>query len=162
MKAIAAVYKPSSTIVMFSFLQTLGKFQWVDNWKLSFTKWGVDEPKKNYGCVYMDVDRKWKTAPCSETHYSLCKKSPGQTILQFVILHMLSSVVCHLKSLEGYPCNTFSAVAPTEPPQLPGNCPESRRKRNWIPFRGHCYSFVSSSRDNWAHASVECLKMGMA
>lgn len=87
MKAISAVYKPSSTLVIFSFLQTQGKFQWVDNWKLSFTKWGMDEPKNNYGCVYMDVDRKWKTAPCSETHYSLCKKSPGQTILQFDILH---------------------------------------------------------------------------
>lgn len=51
-------------------------------------------------------------------------------------------------------------VAPTEPPQLPGNCPESKKRRPWIPFRGHCYAFLSSMVDNWAQASVECLKMG--
>ncbi|XP_035511844.1 macrophage mannose receptor 1 [Morone saxatilis] len=107
---------------------TGGRFKWVDNWPLSFTKWGTNEPKNNYGCVYMDVDRKWKTAPCTDTHYSLCKKSPD--------------------------------VAPTEPPQLPGNCPEPKKRKTWIPFRGHCYSFLSSLVDNWAHASVECLKMG--
>lgn len=51
-------------------------------------------------------------------------------------------------------------VAPTEPPQLPGNCPESKKQRPWMPFRGHCYAFLSSRVDNWAQASVECLKMG--
>uniref|UniRef100_A0A4W6CH01 Macrophage mannose receptor 1 n=1 Tax=Lates calcarifer TaxID=8187 RepID=A0A4W6CH01_LATCA len=89
-------------------------------------KWGTDEPKNNYGCVYIDVDKTWKTAPCTNTYYSLCKRSP----------------------------------APTEPPQLPGNCPEPKKRKTWIPFRGHCYSFLSSVVDNWAHASVECLKMG--
>uniref|UniRef100_A0A4W6CGU1 Mannose receptor C-type 1 n=1 Tax=Lates calcarifer TaxID=8187 RepID=A0A4W6CGU1_LATCA len=83
-------------------------------------------PKNNYGCVYIDVDKTWKTAPCTNTYYSLCKRSP----------------------------------APTEPPQLPGNCPEPKKRKTWIPFRGHCYSFLSSVVDNWAHASVECLKMG--
>lgn len=57
-------------------------------------------------------------------------------------------------------CNiTIPDVAPTEPPQLPGSCPKKRKP--WIPFRGHCYLFLSSMVDNWAHASVECLKMGM-
>uniref|UniRef100_A0AAQ6AA14 Macrophage mannose receptor 1 n=1 Tax=Amphiprion ocellaris TaxID=80972 RepID=A0AAQ6AA14_AMPOC len=107
---------------------TGGRFKWVDNWALSYTKWGIDEPKNNFGCVYIDVDKTWKTAPCTNTHYSLCKKS--------------------------------SDVAPTEPPQLPGSCPEPKKQKTWIPFRGHCYYFVSSVVDNWAHASVECLKMG--
>lgn len=107
---------------------TAGRFKWVDNWVLSYTRWGTSEPKNNYGCVYMDVDRKWKTAPCTDTHYSLCKKSQD--------------------------------LAPTEPPQLPGNCPEPKRRRTWVPFRGHCYAFLSSVVENWAHASVECLKMG--
>ncbi|XP_008296580.1 macrophage mannose receptor 1 [Stegastes partitus] len=107
---------------------TGGRFKWVDNWALSYTKWGTDEPKNNFGCVYMDVDRTWKTAPCTNTHYSLCKKS--------------------------------SDIAPTEPPQLPGNCPEPKKQKTWIPFRGHCYHFVRSMVDNWAHASVACLKMG--
>ncbi|XP_069552423.1 macrophage mannose receptor 1 [Brachyistius frenatus] len=106
---------------------TGGRFKWVDDWMLSYTKWGRSEPK-NYGCVYIDVDKTWKTAPCSDTHYSLCKKSPD--------------------------------VPPTEPPQLPGNCPESKRQKTWIPFRGHCYAFLGSMVDNWAHASVACLKMG--
>lgn len=50
-------------------------------------------------------------------------------------------------------------VAPTDPPQLPGNCPEPKKGESWIPFRGHCYSF-SSVRSNWAQASVDCLKLG--
>ncbi|KAK9527635.1 hypothetical protein VZT92_014181 [Zoarces viviparus] len=107
--------------------ETGGRFKWVDNWLLFYTKWGTNEPKNNYACVYMDVDKTWKTAPCSNTYYSLCKRSP--------------------------------VVAPTEPPQLPGNCPEPKKQKTWIPFRGHCYSFMSSVVNNWAHASVECLKM---
>ncbi|XP_057680492.1 macrophage mannose receptor 1 [Corythoichthys intestinalis] len=107
---------------------TGGRFKWVDNWRLSYTKWGKDEPKSNYGCVYIDVDKTWKTGTCRETYYSLCKISP--------------------------------VLAPTEPPQLAGICPEPIKKRSWLPFRGHCYSFLSSLVDNWAHASVECLKMG--
>lgn len=72
---------------MIYFLKTGGRYKWVDNWLLSYTTWGRDEPKNNYGCVYMDVDTKWKTAPCTNTYYSLCKRSPGQTILLLVLLH---------------------------------------------------------------------------
>uniref|UniRef100_A0A672FZD2 Mannose receptor C-type 1 n=1 Tax=Salarias fasciatus TaxID=181472 RepID=A0A672FZD2_SALFA len=100
---------------------------WVDNWPLSYTFWGRNEPKHNYGCVYVDVDKLWKTAPCTNTYYSLCKKSTD--------------------------------IAPTEPPQLPGRCPESK-DNSWIPFRGHCYSFFTSESVNWPFASVECLKLG--
>lgn len=107
---------------------TQGRFQWVDNWRLSFTKWGKNEPKMNQGCVYIDIDGLWKTGPCSDTYYSLCKVS--------------------------------QEVAPTQPPQLPGNCPEPKRRRTWLPFRGHCYSFNYAVVDNWAHASVECVRMG--
>uniref|UniRef100_A0A673BHE3 Macrophage mannose receptor 1 n=1 Tax=Sphaeramia orbicularis TaxID=375764 RepID=A0A673BHE3_9TELE len=109
---------------------TGGQFKWVDNWRMSYTKWGVDEPKNNYGCVYMDVDMTWKTATCSNSYFSICKKSP--------------------------------VMAPTEPPQLPGSCPDAKKRKTWIPFRGHCYAFINSMVNNWAHASVECLKMGAA
>lgn len=74
---------------MMSLLQTQGKFQWVDNWKLVFTQWAPDEPKKNSGCVYMDVDRKWKTSECSESRYSLCKKSPRKSTLLSPLLIQL-------------------------------------------------------------------------
>ncbi|CAI9582018.1 unnamed protein product [Staurois parvus] len=50
-------------------------------------------------------------------------------------------------------------MAPTEPPQKPGKCPDSQSKA-WIPFRGHCYLVESSYTRNWAQASVECLRQG--
>lgn len=71
------------------FSQTGGRFKWIDNWLLLYAKWGTDEPKNNYGCVYVDVDKTWKTAPCTNNYYSLCKRSPGQTSIPIllVILH---------------------------------------------------------------------------
>ncbi|XP_070961448.1 macrophage mannose receptor 1-like isoform X1 [Oncorhynchus clarkii lewisi] len=107
---------------------TEGHFKWVDNWPLSYTKWGEDEPKNNIACVYMDTDAKWKTGDCSNTYSSLCKRSPD--------------------------------IAPSQPPQLPGNCPEPKKRKTWVPFRGYCYAFLNSVVDNWAHATVECLRMG--
>ncbi|NXS81839.1 MRC1 protein, partial [Erpornis zantholeuca] len=35
-------------------------------------------------------------------------------------------------------CKKSDVMAPTEPPQLPGKCPESRGHKSWIPFSGHC------------------------
>lgn len=64
-------------------LKTGGRYKWVDGWRLSFTKWDMNEPKRNYGCVYMDVDRKWKTASCADNHYSLCKRSPGLSAILY-------------------------------------------------------------------------------
>ncbi|KAG9348011.1 hypothetical protein JZ751_004030 [Albula glossodonta] len=107
---------------------TNGYFRWIDNWRLRYTKWASGEPKNNIACVYVDVDGKWKTSPCSSTYYSLCKRSPE--------------------------------IAPTEPPQLPGNCPEPKKRKTWVPFRGHCYAFISASFENWAHASIDCIRMG--
>ncbi|KAM3929565.1 macrophage mannose receptor 1-like [Leptodactylus fuscus] len=54
-------------------------------------------------------------------------------------------------------CKQTNVVAPTEPPQKPGKCPESVGK-TWIPFRGHCYIIESSSTKNWAQASMECIR----
>uniref|UniRef100_A0A8B9LTS7 Mannose receptor, C type 1a n=1 Tax=Astyanax mexicanus TaxID=7994 RepID=A0A8B9LTS7_ASTMX len=107
---------------------TSGRYRWVDNWLLRYTKWAPGEPKRNLACVYIDTDGTWKTADCSNTYFSLCKRS--------------------------------SEIAPTEPPQLPGNCPEPKRHKTWIPFRGHCYAFLAARSENWAHATVECMRMG--
>uniref|UniRef100_A0AAY4AAK8 Macrophage mannose receptor 1 n=1 Tax=Denticeps clupeoides TaxID=299321 RepID=A0AAY4AAK8_9TELE len=57
-------------------------------------------------------------------------------------------------------CKRSPVVPPTESPQLPGNCPEPKRRKTWIPYRGHCYAFMTSSMENWAHASVECMRIG--
>ncbi|XP_073715683.1 macrophage mannose receptor 1 [Misgurnus anguillicaudatus] len=107
---------------------TGGRYRWVDNWLLSYSKWATGEPKNNLACVYIDTDGDWKTAACKSTYYSLCKRS--------------------------------TVFAPTDPPQLPGNCPESMKLESWIPFRGHCYTFMASKRDSWAHSTVECIRMG--
>ncbi|XP_068091671.1 macrophage mannose receptor 1-like isoform X2 [Hyperolius riggenbachi] len=54
-------------------------------------------------------------------------------------------------------CKQTSVVAPTDPPQKPGRCPDGSSK-TWIPFRGHCYIVESSSTRNWAQASLECIR----
>ncbi|XP_023649166.1 macrophage mannose receptor 1 [Paramormyrops kingsleyae] len=107
--------------------ETNGYFRWTDNWRMRYSNWAPGEPRNNIGCVYIDVDGKWKTASCSESHYSLCKHSPE--------------------------------IAPTDAPQLPGICPEPKRRRTWVPFRGHCYAFMLMM-ENWAHASIDCMRMG--
>lgn len=58
-------------------------------------------------------------------------------------------------------CPLFAEIPPTYPPQLPGHCPEPKRFKPWVPFRGHCYVFLASRSENWAHATVECMRMGM-
>ncbi|XP_064018398.1 macrophage mannose receptor 1 isoform X3 [Pogoniulus pusillus] len=107
---------------------TNGRYEWVDNWRMKYTKWAEGEPKQKIGCVYLDVSGAWKTGSCNESYFSACKKADVQ--------------------------------APTEPPQLPGKCPESEGHKSWIPFRGHCYYIESSSTRNWAQASLECLRLG--
>ncbi|XP_065117903.1 macrophage mannose receptor 1-like isoform X1 [Paramisgurnus dabryanus] len=57
-------------------------------------------------------------------------------------------------------CKRSTVFAPTDPPQLPGNCPESDHRNSWIPFRGHCYTFMTSTSDIWVHATVECIRIG--
>ncbi|CAM4522259.1 unnamed protein product [Caretta caretta] len=106
---------------------THGHYEWIDNWRLKYTKWAKGEPKQKIGCVYLDLEGTWKTASCDENYYSICKWS--------------------------------DVKAPTDPPQLPGKCPETEH-RSWIPFRGHCYFIESSSTRNWAQASLECLRLG--
>ena len=53
----------------------------------------------------------------------------------------------------------LTEIPATEPPQLPGRCPETEHSA-WIPFHGHCYYIESSYTRNWGQASLECLRMG--
>uniref|UniRef100_A0A8C9W2K6 Mannose receptor C-type 1 n=1 Tax=Scleropages formosus TaxID=113540 RepID=A0A8C9W2K6_SCLFO len=57
-------------------------------------------------------------------------------------------------------CKRSTDVAPTDPPQLPGHCPESTARATWVPFRGHCYAIMSSVFLMWAHASTDCMRRG--
>ncbi|KAM8810846.1 macrophage mannose receptor 1-like [Eudromia elegans] len=106
---------------------TNGKYQWIDKWKLVYSKWSSGEPKQKWACVYVDTDGTWKTASCKEEYFSLCKKS--------------------------------DAIAPTEPPELPGKCPESKGHKSWIPFHGHCYYFEASRKRTWSQAYQECTRL---
>lgn len=56
-------------------------------------------------------------------------------------------------------CKKSDEIPATEPPQLPGKCPESEQTA-WIPFHGHCYYIESSFTRSWGQASLECLRMG--
>ncbi|NWR94087.1 MRC1 protein, partial [Furnarius figulus] len=107
---------------------TNGKYQWIDRWRLVYSKWSRGEPKQTSACVYLDTDGTWKTASCKEKFLSICKKS--------------------------------DVMAPTEPPQLPGKCPESRGHKSWIPFHGHCYYFEASRKKSWSQAHQECARLG--
>ncbi|KFP11519.1 Macrophage mannose receptor 1, partial [Egretta garzetta] len=106
---------------------TNGKYQWIDRWRLVYSKWSRGEPKQTFACVYLDTDGTWKTASCKEKLFSVCKIS--------------------------------DVMAPTEPPQLPGKCPESRGHKSWIPFHGHCYYFEASRKRSWSQAHQECARL---
>ncbi|XP_074430632.1 macrophage mannose receptor 1-like isoform X3 [Larus michahellis] len=106
---------------------TNGKYQWIDRWRLAYSKWSSGEPKQTLACVYLDIDGTWKTASCKEKLFSVCKKS--------------------------------NVTVPTEPPQLPGKCPESRGHKSWIPFHGHCYYFDASRKRSWSQAHQECARL---
>ncbi|XP_028934045.1 macrophage mannose receptor 1 [Ornithorhynchus anatinus] len=56
-------------------------------------------------------------------------------------------------------CKRSEEIPPTDPPQLPGKCPESEHIA-WIPFHGHCYYVESSTSRNWGQASLECMRLG--
>ncbi|XP_027025082.2 macrophage mannose receptor 1b [Tachysurus fulvidraco] len=110
--------------------ETDGYFLWIDKWQLNMENWNNNEPNSNHTCVYVDVDGKWKTADCNQKFYSICKKSPD--------------------------------IAPTPPVQYPGTCPdiiEADPKMIWLPFRGHCYAFVTQVT-SWSRASQLCLSRG--
>ncbi|KFU84338.1 Macrophage mannose receptor 1, partial [Chaetura pelagica] len=57
-------------------------------------------------------------------------------------------------------CKQSDEVIPSEPPQLPGTCPEPKRGRSWVPFHGHCYYVHTTSEESWPDASMECTQMG--
>ncbi|XP_070976307.1 macrophage mannose receptor 1-like [Oncorhynchus clarkii lewisi] len=115
--------------------ETQGYFRWMDGWPLSMDRWAQGEPSRDRPCVYLDVEGTWKTALCNHTYPSVCKQSP--------------------------------AVPPTAPPQYTGECIQEEQEEIsgsnspwfWLPFRGHCYSFVINHIE-WADASTSCIRKG--
>ncbi|XP_066441111.1 macrophage mannose receptor 1-like isoform X2 [Eleutherodactylus coqui] len=62
-------------IGLYSGNETENTYKWVDNWKVRYTKWAAEEPRKSTSCVYVDTDGQWKTSPCNETYSSICKQT---------------------------------------------------------------------------------------
>uniref|UniRef100_A0A8B9BIN9 Macrophage mannose receptor 1 n=1 Tax=Anser brachyrhynchus TaxID=132585 RepID=A0A8B9BIN9_9AVES len=56
-------------------------------------------------------------------------------------------------------CKKSNVMAPTEPPQLPGKCPESKGHKSWVPFHGHCYYFEATRKKSWSQAHQECMRL---
>ncbi|KAK9518661.1 hypothetical protein VZT92_022845, partial [Zoarces viviparus] len=112
--------------------QINGYFRYVDGWHLSSAGWAVGEPSRDRPCVYLDVDGKWKTAFCNRTMNSVCKQSTD--------------------------------LPPTESSIFPGICPqetneEYRQSYVWLPFKGHCYVFITDEIE-WADAASSCVRHG--
>ncbi|XP_031470280.1 macrophage mannose receptor 1-like [Phasianus colchicus] len=57
-------------------------------------------------------------------------------------------------------CKKSNVVAPTEPAQLSGECPEAADLQAWIPYHGHCYYIEASAATTWAQASLKCTHLG--
>uniref|UniRef100_A0A673AFI2 Macrophage mannose receptor 1-like n=1 Tax=Sphaeramia orbicularis TaxID=375764 RepID=A0A673AFI2_9TELE len=112
--------------------QTGGFFRYVDGWHLNFANWAEGEPKQNKPCVYLDLNGKWRTAFCNQTMNSVCIQS--------------------------------TEVPPTESSSYPGICPadtdvEYHQSYSWLPFKSHCYLFVTEEIE-WADAASSCVRHG--
>lgn len=70
---------------------------------------------------------------------------------------------CHQVILVSLPL-AFTDVPPTESSIFPGVCPEDsqvdyQQSASWLPFRGHCYLFMTDEIE-WADAASSCVRHG--
>ncbi|XP_041804377.1 macrophage mannose receptor 1-like [Chelmon rostratus] len=117
-------------------METSGYFRYINGWRLTITNWGRREPNMDRSCVFVNQDGKWNTADCNENKASVCMKSTD--------------------------------VPPTESSEFPGFCPDDpenfayrSQSYSWLPFKGHCYLFVTE-RVEWPDASANCARYGGA
>ncbi|KAK2822607.1 hypothetical protein Q5P01_022672 [Channa striata] len=111
--------------------KTNGYFRYIDGWHLNSANWAEDEPTGDQPCVFIDMDGKWKTAFCNRTMNSVCMQSTD--------------------------------VPPTESVTFPGVCPDTtddyQQTYTWLPFKGHCYLFITDETE-WANAASSCVRHG--
>ncbi|XP_042353142.1 macrophage mannose receptor 1-like isoform X2 [Plectropomus leopardus] len=112
--------------------KTDGYFKYMDGWHLNSASWAEGEPSRDKPCVYLDMDGKWKTEYCNRTMNSVCMQSTD--------------------------------VAPTESASFPGVCPpetneDYHQSYTWMPYKGHCYLFITEEIE-WADAASSCVRHG--
>uniref|UniRef100_A0A8C3N4W0 Uncharacterized protein n=1 Tax=Geospiza parvula TaxID=87175 RepID=A0A8C3N4W0_GEOPR len=56
-------------------------------------------------------------------------------------------------------CMISDEIAPTDPAELPGDCPEGDELQAWIPYQDHCYYLEASAGRTWGLASLECARL---
>lgn len=76
------------------------------------------------------------------------------------IPHFMCCSQCNTNFKPSDQLQSFLVVAPTEPAQLPGECPEAADLEAWIPYHGHCYYIEASAATSWAQASLKCTHLG--
>lgn len=61
-------------------------------------------------------------------------------------------------------CLSLTDVPPTQSTNFPGICPEDSKEEyhqsySWLPFKGHCYLFITDEIE-WADAASSCVRHG--
>ncbi|OXB84688.1 UNVERIFIED_CONTAM: hypothetical protein H355_001165 [Colinus virginianus] len=80
---------------------TDGRYEWIDNWRMKYTKWAEGEPKQKIGCVYLDISGAWKTGSCNESYFSVCKKPDGASLVSVEDSAEASFLTYIIEPLEG-------------------------------------------------------------
>uniref|UniRef100_A0AAQ4RAS3 Mannose receptor, C type 1b n=1 Tax=Gasterosteus aculeatus aculeatus TaxID=481459 RepID=A0AAQ4RAS3_GASAC len=109
-----------------------GYFRFIDGWQLRSVNWAEGEPSRDRPCVYVDEEGKWRTAFCNRTMNSVCKQSTDPLPL---------------------PSTAFPGICPPDMDE------DDNPVNNWLPFKGHCYLFITDEIE-WANAASNCVRHG--
>ncbi|XP_033960954.1 macrophage mannose receptor 1-like isoform X3 [Pseudochaenichthys georgianus] len=114
--------------------QTAGYFRFIDGRRITFTKWGREEPSSFRSCVIVDVNGNWITTGCNQNLNSICMKSTD-------VPPKVSS--------------DFPGFCPDDPEMQM----YTLQRNSWLQFRGFCYLFFTD-RMKWPDASAGCVRHG--
>ncbi|KAI4809335.1 hypothetical protein KUCAC02_018227, partial [Chaenocephalus aceratus] len=114
--------------------QTAGYFRFIDGRRITFTKWGREEPSSFRSCVIVDVNGNWITTGCNQNLNSICMKSTDVPPKE---------------------SSDFPGFCPDDPEMQM----YTLQRNSWLQFRGFCYLFFTD-RMKWPDASAGCVRHG--